>query len=451
MASFLKEEELKEETKEEKETKKEEEKETKKEEKETKETKEATKEIKKEEESKLPTITIAIVSHGMDLIKEKLPIDSNVRIYSRAGQTLCFGVINSNPMNFVEELYYTNERMYDEDKRTSYEMLQAVAEHYKMPEHDKEFVNIVIKEVEKNPKSTKHTLKTIAKKKHSQIYAPFYDHLYIFTDNSGAFKNNNQITVLETKNHTSRSNIDYRDIINLAKKRYAIQTPNIWVRVDIEERRFINFLKKFHTTALLPESELNILEKIELQDLRIKYANNPSELERNINDYLKRAKLKRYSRNIYENRHQIFEDGFVSENKLLREFENPDSKLYEYIKYEDDKQIIRETMDEIKRLESDKSLSYAKQREKRREFYNEHDDIIPGIKLSTIIDFLKSEGFVIINIIDFSCRTVNEEVSKDRITILNEQQQMIADEIDPTRGGTRKKRIRRKRKTRRRA
>jgi hypothetical protein len=108
-------------------------------------------------------------------------------------------------------------------------------------------------------------------------------------------------------------------------------------------------------------------------------------------------------------------------------------------------------MDEIKRMESDKSLSFSKRKEKRREFYNEHDDIIPGVKLSTIIDFLKSEGFVIINIIDFSCRSVNEEVSKDRITILNEQQQMIADEIDPTRGGTtRKRRRRRKRKTRRR-
>ena len=442
MASFLKEEGLKEikeeETKEE--TKEEIKEETKEEE------KEATKEIKKEEESKLPTITIAIVSHGMDLIKEKLSIDSNVRIYSRAGQTLCFGVINSNPMNFVEELYYTNERMYDEDKRTSYEMLQAVAEHYKMPEHDKEFVNIIMKEVEKNPKPTKHTLKTIAKKKHSQIYTPFYDHLYIFTDNSGPFNNNNQITVLETKNHTSRSNIDYRDIINLAKKRYAIQAPLYWMRVDIEEKRFINFFKKFHMTALLPESELNFLEKIDLEDLRKKYANNPSELERNVNDYLKRAKLKRYSRKIYENRYLIFEDGFVSEIKLLREFENPDSKLYEYIQYEDDKQIIRETMDEIKRLESDKSLSFSKRKEKRREFYNEHDDIIPGVKLSTIIDFLKSEGFVIINIIDFSCRTVSEEVSKDRITILNEQQQMIADEIDPTRGGTTRKRIRRKRK-----
>ena len=110
---------------------------------------EATQEIKKEEESKLPTITIAIVSHGMDLINEKLPIDSNVRIYSRAGQPLCLGVINSNPINFVEDLYYTNERMNGEDKRTTYEMLQAVAEHYKMPQHDEEFVKTIFKEIEK--------------------------------------------------------------------------------------------------------------------------------------------------------------------------------------------------------------------------------------------------------------------------------------------------------------
>jgi hypothetical protein len=385
------------------------------------------KEIKKEERKKLPTITIAIVSHGMDLINEKISIDSNVRIYSRAGQALCFGVISSNPIRFVEHLYYTDERMDGEDKITSYEMLQKVAEHYKMPEHDEEFKKIIFKEIEKTPKPTKHTLKTIAQKKHSQIYTPFYDHLYIFTDNTGPFKGNNQITVIETKNHTSISNIDYRDIINLAKKKYAIQAPYAWMRKDIEEKRFINFFNKFYLTAIMPESELNFFEKKDLQDLRKDYA---SELPSKINDYLKRAKIKRYSRNIYENRHLIFEDGFVSEIKLLAEFENPNSKLYEYITYEEDKEIIKETMNEIKRMESDKSLSYAKQREKRRKFYNEEDDIIQGVKLSTIIDFFKSEGFVIINIIDFSCRTVNEEVSKDQIRILDEKQQMIADEID---------------------
>ncbi len=402
-----------------------------------------TEEIKKEEKQKLPTITIAIVAHGNDLINEKIDIDPNVRIYSRAGSALCFGIFNNNDIDFVEDLYYTDERMHGDDKRSSYEMLQKVAEHYKMPEHDEEFVKTIFKSIEEYPKSAKHTLKTIARKKHSQIYTPFYDHLYNFTDNTSDLKGNNQITVIETKNHKSISNINYGDIINLAKKRYAIQAPSILFRIDIEERRFVNFFKKFHMTELLPESKLNFFEKKELEDLRKKYANNPSELLSKTNDYLKLAKLKRYSRNIYENRHLLFEDGFVSEIKLLAEFENPNSKLYEYITYEDDKEIIKETMKEIKRLESDKSLSFSKQREKRRGFYNEHDDIIPGVKLSTIINFLKSEGFVIINIIDFSCRGVNENVSKDRIRIIDERQQMMADEIEQGLGRKRKKRNKR--------
>ena len=403
------------------------------------------KEIKKEEKKKLPTITIAIVAHGNDLINEKITIDPNVRIYSRAGRALCFGMIHSNPLGFVEDLYYTTERTTGEDKRTTYEMLQVVADHYKMPEHDKEFIKTIIKEAEKYPKSVKHTLKTIAKKNHSQIYTPFYDHLYNFMDNTGVFKRNNQITVIETKNHTSKSNIDYRNIINLAEKQYAIQAPSVAVRIDIEERRFIKFFKKFYlTSTTMPESNLNFFEKKDLEDLRKEYSNNPSKLESKINDYLIHAKIKRYSRNIYENRHNIFEDGFVTEQNLLSEFENPSSKLYDYITYEDDKQIIKETMNEIKRVESDKSLSYLKQIEKRSKFFNDHDDIIQGIKLSSIIDFLKSEGFVIINIIDFSCRTVNEE-SKDRIRILNEKQQMTADEIDRGLGRKRKRTQRKKR------
>ena len=68
-------------------------------------------EIKKEEDKKLPTITIAIVSHGEDLINQKLALDSNVRIYSRAGQTLCFGVIGRDPLRFVNGLYFSEERI----------------------------------------------------------------------------------------------------------------------------------------------------------------------------------------------------------------------------------------------------------------------------------------------------------------------------------------------------
>jgi hypothetical protein len=403
------------------------------------------------EKENLPTITIAIVSHGADLINEKLNnIDSNVRLYSRAGQTLCFGVVGSNQLRFVEDLYLTDERATGEDKRSSYEMLQAVAEHYKIPEHDNQFVKTLTDIKEKKPRPAKHTLETIEKKGHSQIYTPFYDHLYDFTDNTGPFRNNNQISVLETKTHTSRSNINYKDNPNLAEERYAINYALPWVRDMIEKRRFINFFKKFNLTPM-SESELNELEKKDLEDMRRIYPDNPSELLNQTNKFLTDAKLKRYVENIYDNRYTIFKDGFVSKFGLLSELEKPDSTLYTYIKDNGDKEIIKKTINEIKILKSDDKILRSEKLSKRREFYND-DAIIPGIKLSNIIAFLQSEGFVIINIIDFSCRTVNDEVTKDRIKILNEQQQMIADEIDKTRGGTRRKRKRRRkrRKTRRR-
>lgn len=383
-------------------------------------------------------------------------------------------MIHSNPLNFVEDLYYTTERTTGEDKRSSYEMLQEVAKHYTTPEHDEEFIKTITREAERFPKSVNHTVKIINTQKHNQIYTPFYDHLYIFTDNTGPFKGNNQITVIETKNHTSISNIDYRNIINLAKKQYAIQNPFFSLRNDIEGKRFINFFKKFYLITTMPESILNIDEKDKIKNLRKEYSNNPSELQSKINDFLTLAKLKRYSRNIYENRHNIFEDGFVTEEKLLKELENPDSKLYEYITItykenkeiieedkerikeiiEEDKQriqeIINQLMNEIKEMKSknlkSKNFDFEfKENQLRSKFYNdEDDDIIQGIKLSSIIDFLKSEGFVIINIIDFSCRTVNEEVSENQIRILDEKQQKMADEIDQGLGRKRTQKRRQK-------
>ena len=95
------------------------------------------KEIKKEERKKLPTITIAIVSHGMDLINEKITIDSNVRIYSRAGQALCFGIIgSSNPLGFVNNnLYSSEERLSGEDKRTLWDQARGIGG--RLPVYDK--------------------------------------------------------------------------------------------------------------------------------------------------------------------------------------------------------------------------------------------------------------------------------------------------------------------------
>jgi hypothetical protein len=76
--------------------------------------------------------------------------------------------------------------------------------------------------------------------------------------------------------------------------------------------------------------------------------------------------------------------------------------------------------------------------------------LIPTINLSEIIAFLKSEGFKVINIIDFSCRYVEHELTEEKIQQLNEGQQMGMEEIKTHIGGRKKRKTRRKkRRTRR--
>ena len=119
----------------------------------------------------LPTITIAIIGHGEDLIHTQLPnIDHNVRIFSRAGQPLCLGINDRNMLQFLEELYLSDEREENKNTPSSYEMLLKVAEHYKEPEQEKDFKNMLdfelLTEWQKPilNKSLKHTIKTIRKK-----------------------------------------------------------------------------------------------------------------------------------------------------------------------------------------------------------------------------------------------------------------------------------------------
>lgn len=387
-------------------------------------------EIKKEEKRKFPTITIAISCHGEDLIDEKLAIDSNVRIYSRAGMPLCVNVGNSIiDIPIINNLYFSNERMSGEDTRSSYEMLQELSKQYKIPKYDETFLKIITKVIKEYPKPVKHTIKTIAKQKHSQIYTPYYDHQYFFTDKS--LINSNFIAVLETKNHTSKSNINYQNLLDLARNRYNIQYfSSLKVRNELEEKRILEFFKKFNLTPM-PQSQFN--------------ENNKPVY------HLIHQNLMQYSKDIYKNRHLIFVDGFVSEEKLLLELENPHSKIYEYITYPEDKEIIEKTINEIKNLESDDDELRSQKIKKRSKFYVDDDNkIIESIYLSNIIDFLKSEGFVIINIIDFSCRSVKQEVSKDRIRILNEMEEMMRREIDEGLGRKRRQKTKRLRQIKKR-
>ena len=102
---------------------------------------------------------------------------------------------------------------------------------------------------------------------------------------------------------------------------------------------------------------------------------------------------------------------------------------------------------------------------------SEFDGMIENIKLSEIIAFLKSEGFVVINIIDFTCRYVHkylddaylldldeskleEETEKEKkrkkeekiekIGMYEENQAMGSQELKQNIGGRKKRRTRRK-------
>ena len=93
---------------------------------------------------------------------------------------------------------------------------------------------------------------------------------------------------------------------------------------------------------------------------------------------------------------------------------------------------------------------------------SDFDGIIESIRLSQLISFLKEEGFVIINIIDFTCRTVSkylddayseselEEhkikkgIKQERIREYEEEQAMAFEGIRKDKGGRRKRRTKRK-------
>ena len=122
---------------------------------------------------KLPTITIAILAHGEDLINEKLPeFDPNVRIFSRAGQSLCLGVADVESLMVAQEFYVSEERLSNKNTKSSYQMLRDVANYFNSPQSNSVYAEICSKEIAntndtKLIKSLKHTKKTINCKKNN--------------------------------------------------------------------------------------------------------------------------------------------------------------------------------------------------------------------------------------------------------------------------------------------
>jgi hypothetical protein len=374
---------------------------------------------------KLPTITIAILSHGEDLINEELPdFDPNVRIFSRAGQALCVGVADIESLVIVQDFYMSEERLTNKNTKSSYQMLRDVADFFNSPENTSIYKEICDKEITttNDPrliKSLKHTKKTINCKKHSQIYTPFYDHIYSFIDTTNIFSGQSQIAILETINYTPKTTvIDYENITslqyenNLALQKYYITQRDI----DIRNRKQKNFRKEMIRNFLL---NFNLEHETD-------------------------SELNKYSEILFKN------IPFVDNYKILNEFQNPNSVIHQLINPEDDEIITEKANEFIGISEITDEEEKSRLIEERRQFLFQADDMekeeemIPIIKLSEIIAFLKSEGFKVINIIDFSCRYVEDELTDEKIQQLNEGQQMGIEEIKTALGIRKKRRTKRK-------
>jgi hypothetical protein len=274
-------------------------------------------------------------------------------------------------------------------------------------------------------KSLKHTKKTINCKKNSQIYTPSYDHIYDFTDTTNIFSGQSRIAVLETINYTQTNPvIDYENLPflyydnNLALQKYYITQPDI----DIRNRAQKKFRKELILSFLL---NFNL-------------------------DHDSDSELNKYSEILFKN------IPFVDNYKILSEFQNPASVIHQLVNPEDDEIITEKANEFIGISEITDEEEKSRLIEERRNFLFQGDDIekeeefIPSIKLSEIIAFLKSEGFKVINIIDFSCRYVQDELTEEKIRELNEGQEMGIEEIKTALGIRKKRRtIRKKHRTRR--
>lgn len=432
--------------------------------------------IKKERETQLvdkyPTITIAIIGHGGDLIHEILENeDPNIRIFSRAGQPFCIGIVSNDLLDFVERLYNSDERVETKDTISSYQMLREVAKYYNSNTNDTHFTETCDRLLKQNPNdsSLKHTKQTIQCKKHNQIYMPYYDHRYSFTDNTSVLSGQNGIFVLETLNHTSKSNINYKNNINLALKKYFINYPSIQVRNLFNENIIKIFLEKFN---LEPDLETNLSpdDKEKLEYLRYRYPPEQvalnkkykDELDAKTNTLLLNSKLTRYSKKILE------KFPFTSIYRIVTEFVDESSEIHNLVNEADDNTIkIKAKELHLKTIFNEKEPLRRKElEEQRKEFmklYKDLEGIIDGIKLSEIIAFLKIEGFVVINIIDFTCRYVDEylddayiedseleegklrkEKKLERIRENSEEQLMHSELINKNIGGRKKRKTRRK-------
>jgi hypothetical protein len=426
-----------------------------------------------------PTVTCLIIAHG---IEENYNIsshsDKNIRVLSRAGVPGCLGTCGPGDYDDIFEEYG-----YKIDKRlSSYQKIEYIQQKFLSEQQCTMLYDTINREKYENS-SGKYSLDIISKKGHSRIYKPFRDHSYAFTF-PPEFKQG--IHILEVNNPPPNSGLKYMD--NLINKRFFLDEFNnpqqvrnnigktlkifldyIYFPIDIQIKTDYETIEDV-TTNFIPQNEdEEEIKKMFLEgwvgNMRKIWKGGETKFftPKNINkmllmyaDNVKTKKLDKLDK-IFNNFLAYFEENnYNCENIFGLVYEIKNS----YKEDQDNRTLIEKFYPKIFSTEAECFSFIIKVMNTSSDLYIKlNNDVYTGdinvnINMSSLIDYLKSRGYKIINFIDLSCRSVYEEQYEDKeiFNELREGENMgledPADLYDRNKGGTRKsKKFRKLRKT----
>lgn len=429
-----------------------------------------------------PTVTCLIIAHGNE---ENYKISShtnkNIRILSRAGVPGCLGTCGTYDYDDIFNEYENNI----DSNLPSYQKLEKIQQKFLSEQQCTMLYDITNRE-RGDKAHGKYSLDIFSKKQHSRIFKPVYDHTYTFTF-PPEFKQG--IHILEVNNPPPNSGLKYMD--NLINKRFFLDEFNnpqqvrnnigkainiflnyIYFPFDIQIKTDYETIEDVNTN-FIPQNEDE--EKIKKMFFEAWIGNMKKIWKEDANKFFTPQNINKmllmYADNVNKNKLDkittIFNNfvAYFQENNY--NCENIFGLIYDikttYKEDEDNHTLIEKFYPKIFSSEADCLSFIIKIINTSSDLYLKlNDDIYNGdinvsINMSTIIDYLKSKGYKIINLIDLSCRSINEEHYEEaNIENLNKITQEEYDRAnDPTspfardKGGSKKsKKTRKLKKTR---
>lgn len=342
----------------------------------------------------MATITCLIYAHGEET-NTIIPhnIDKNIRILSKAGVPGCLGTANNREVDNIINTYLGLG-----SEITSFEKLEYLQKSFL--DEDQSLI-MMYNLLDSNDKKSKFSFNTVNKRHHSKIYKPIFDHIYYFQD----IDDDPGIFILETSEDSvfemdiGRNLLSHISLLheyrNIENEKYEM------FNILFESIDFPDFtIKPNNTDYLLFHEMIPIVSK--------KFVNKP------ISNILKISLL---SAKINK-RHNYVKQflPFFQESKdtsevftVLQRIHNGEIKMEELPDYD----IF------ISKLNENWETLYERL---YKEIY-ERKNKIKNINLSTIIEYLKSNGYSTINIIDLSCRTFSDEMY-EKEGFLNERREL---------------------------